>query len=221
MTPAGRIPTFVEPEKLATSSVVTNVFDQLLAAVHRGELQPGQRINDEQLAREYGVSRTPVREALQRLREIGIIEAAASRFTRIAVVTPAQTAQAFLVWLALYGALVDEVIPIVPDEVVEAMERDAAAFAANIQPWDADKLATTNFDFYSRLVQLSTNAALLRAITSVVHILRLGSLHLPAHLDVATLSVAQRAMLSAARNRDVAEAHAALEQLRAIEVPQS
>ncbi|TAL46104.1 MAG: GntR family transcriptional regulator, partial [Salinibacterium sp.] len=51
------------------------VFEQILAAVHAGALLPGQRISDAALAEQFGVSRTPVREALQRLREIGIIEA--------------------------------------------------------------------------------------------------------------------------------------------------
>ena len=97
---------------------MTNVYEELLEAVHRGDLLPGERISDGELAKRYGVSRSPVREALQRLRDIGIIEASASRFTRVAVVTPVQTTQAYVVWLSLFATLVEEVIESVPVETV-------------------------------------------------------------------------------------------------------
>ena len=79
-----------------------------------------------QLAEQFGVSRTPVREALQRLREIGVIEASASRFTRVADVTPVQTAQALVVWIALYAALLEEVVPVASTSAADAAAHDHA-----------------------------------------------------------------------------------------------
>ncbi len=49
--------------------LVEHVFDRIM----RGELAPGQRITEEQLAAEFGVSRTPVREAVKRLAEMGVV----------------------------------------------------------------------------------------------------------------------------------------------------
>jgi DNA-binding GntR family transcriptional regulator len=205
---------------VATSKVVTTVFEQILGAVHDGTLLPGQRISDAELAQQFGVSRTPVREALQRLREIGIIEASPSRFTRVADVTPLQTAQAFVVWLALYSALVEEVVPIASAQTYATMERDHADFLGHLPGLDPQALATANFLFFSRLPLESRNPALQRAIVSVVHIVRLGSLHLPAYIDVAALTEAQRLVLDAVRDRDVLKARAAMRLLRHIEVPQ-
>jgi len=208
-----------ESSNLATSPVVTSVFEQILAAVHTGELLPGERISDAALAEQLGVSRTPVREALLRLREIGIVEASASRFTRVADVTPTQTAQAFVVWLALYSALLDEVLPTARDAVIADMAADHESFLASINALDAQALATANFLFFQRLQLESRNPALQRGITAVVHIVRLGSLHLPAFLDVASLAHSQQLLLDAARSRDLAAAHTALESLRDIEIP--
>ena len=208
-----------EASKLATSPVVTTVFEQILAAVHTGELLPGQRISDAALAEQLGVSRTPVREALLRLREIGVIEASASRFTRVAVVTPDQTAQAFIVWLALYRALLDEVIPTAPTAIVAELESDHEAFLSSMRAPDAQALATANFWFFQRLQGESRNPALQRAITSVVHIVRLGSLHLPEYVDVAALARSQELVITAVRDRDLAAAHAAMAILRRIEIP--
>lgn len=198
---------------------MTTVFEQLLGAVQRGELLPGQRISDAELAIEYGVSRTPVREALQRLREIGVIEASASRFTRVADVTPEQTAQAFVVWLALYVPLVHEVIPVATDDLVAELEADHAHYLASVDDMNVQSLAAANLAFFSRLPALSSNPALQRAITSVVHVIRLGSLHLPEYIDLGALGTAQELVIRAARERSIPEAQEALSVLRNIQIP--
>lgn len=210
----------LEDEKLGTSKVVTTVFEQILSAVHAGTLLPGERISDADLATQFGVSRTPVREALQRLREIGIIEASPSRFTRVAVVTPEQTAQAYIVWLALYRAVVEEVIPRVAEGTLEVLEEDHAQFLVSLTKLDVQRIATANFLFFSRLPIESTNPALQRAIVSVVHIVRLGSLHLPEYIDLEALGRAQGLLLEAVRLRDVHFARDAMKLLAHIEVPQ-
>ncbi|MBP2437422.1 GntR family transcriptional regulator [Microbacterium amylolyticum] len=64
------------------------VYDQLAQAVVDGTLAPGQRVRDGDLADQLGVSRMPVREALQRLERQGLIEMVASRYTRVTDVTP-------------------------------------------------------------------------------------------------------------------------------------
>ncbi|MEO8095046.1 MAG: GntR family transcriptional regulator [Pseudolysinimonas sp.] len=209
-----------EASRLATSPVVTSVFEQILAAVHTGALLPGQRISDAALAERLGVSRTPVREALLRLREIGIVEASPSRFTRVADVTPVQTAQAFVVWHALYGALIDEVVPGASAELVPALELNHEEFLRGIDALDAQAIATANFLFFQRMHGESRNPALQRAITSVVHIVRLGSLHLPDYIDLAVLGKAQALLIEAVRGRDIDAAHIAMAILKRIDIPQ-
>lgn len=208
-----------EASRLAPSPLVTTVFEKILAAVHTGELLPGQRISDAELAQQLGVSRTPVREALLRLREIGVVEASANRFTRVADVTPIQTTQAFIVWLALYEALLDEVISTVPGALVATLQADNAWFLTSARAMDFQAVATANFMFFQRLQLQSQNPALQHAITSVVHIVRLGSLHLSAYVDLAALATAQELLIGAVRDRDLASAHAALATLRRIEIP--
>lgn len=204
---------------IATSKVVTTVFEEVLQAIHEGRLLPGERISDTELATEFNVSRTPVREALQRLREIGVVEASASRFTRVAVVSPRETAEAMVVWGALYGALIDEVVPDVGADVRDAMVHDHEGFRVAVAAFDMQAIATTNFSFFSRLVAVSTNDSLRRAITSVVHLVRLGSLHLPDYLDFHALDEAQATLITAVESNDVKLAHKAMADIRAIRIP--
>lgn len=55
-----------------------------------GELAPGTRIRDSELAVELSVSRTPVREALQRLERIGMVTMYPSRYTEVSSITSDQ-----------------------------------------------------------------------------------------------------------------------------------
>jgi len=229
-------------ESFASSPVVNLVFDRVLSAVHEGRFLPGQRISDSELAKQLGVSRTPVREALQRLREIGIIEASASRFTRVAVVSPKQTADALVVWVALYSALVNEVIPLVTPDILDEMCADHALFLGHVS-WALDskrleelranpeflreevtglvpqKIAMANAKFFNHLVKLSQNRSLVRGIHSVVHLIQLGSLYLPDYVDFRALSESQKLLIAAARGRDQAAAQGAVQMLGLITVP--
>lgn len=205
---------------ISTSTVVQTVFDEILTAVHEGRLLPGQRISDVGLAAELGVSRTPVREALLRLRQIGIVEASANRFTQVADVSPRETADAMTVWLALYLPLVLEVVPTAPRSAYEAMRRDHLAFRTHVAALDMQNVATSNFTFFNQLALLSHNPTLRKALSSVVHIVRLGSLHLPDYLDFATLDRSQQLLLEAVLARDAVAARAAVALLATIEVPQ-
>jgi len=57
--------------------VTSSVYDQLLTGIALGDYAPGSALNEKKLAAELGVSRTPVREALLRLRFEGLVRAIA------------------------------------------------------------------------------------------------------------------------------------------------
>jgi DNA-binding GntR family transcriptional regulator len=202
------------------SPVVASIFNTLLSGIHEGRLLPGERISDGAIAEEFQVSRTPVREAIQRLRDLGLVEASASRYTRVASVTPEQTAQAMVVWTALYAALVDEVAAAVPPDVQEAMEKDHISYVAQLPTLDYSAIATANFAFFGRLMPLSTNPILTDGITRVVHLIRLGSLDLPHAIDIAAVADAQAQLLRAVAEGDRRLGRQAIDNIRAIEIPQ-
>jgi DNA-binding GntR family transcriptional regulator len=56
------------------TSIRERVFEYLKAGVLSGHLNPGERLTEEHLAKEMGVSRTPVREALHKLESEGLIK---------------------------------------------------------------------------------------------------------------------------------------------------
>ncbi|WP_067196369.1 GntR family transcriptional regulator [Microbacterium sp. XT11] len=72
----------------AVSALAEEAFHGIAGRIANGIYQPGDRISDKQLAQEFGFSRTPVREALQRLERIGLVEMHPSRYTVVTAITP-------------------------------------------------------------------------------------------------------------------------------------
>jgi len=68
------------------------VLEKMLAAIQDGTLQAGERLNDDELVQWLGVSRTPIREAIAKVVDYGLVEMEANRYTRVATPTGKQAA---------------------------------------------------------------------------------------------------------------------------------
>lgn len=69
-----------------TETLSSSIADAIL----RGEFKPGARLDEQMLADQFGVSRTPVREALRQLAATGLVESRPRRGTVVASVTAGQ-----------------------------------------------------------------------------------------------------------------------------------
>src|SRR5262249_60410688 len=63
----------INPDDLRTRSRADLVYAALRDAIWEGRMARGERVREEEVARSLGVSRTPVREALQRLQQRGLL----------------------------------------------------------------------------------------------------------------------------------------------------
>jgi len=201
------------------SAVVTRVFEEIVSAIDAGRLQPGDRVSDALLAEQLGVSRTPVREALQRLREIGLIEASASRFTRVRIVSPQDTADALVVWLALFAALLEEVVPSAPAELTEELVAHHTEFVAASRDRDVQRIASSNVSFFNAATRFSHNSILQYALVAAVQTVRLGGMTLSGPIDFPSIVRAQAILLGAVRERDLARALESIQVLRGLSIP--
>ena len=91
-------------------------------AIVDGTLQPGERLRDQELTEWLGLSRTPVREALSRLEQDGLVETEPQRFTRVAPLDRRAARDAFPIVAAIH-ALAAELG--VPRLTAADLERDA------------------------------------------------------------------------------------------------
>jgi len=78
-------------EKLVRQKLADQVLDRLLALIERGELPPGSRMPGERaLMDRFGVGRPAVREALQALEKMGLIEIQHGERARVVALTPSR-----------------------------------------------------------------------------------------------------------------------------------
>ena len=81
----------------------SQVYEALLERIRSRELKPGMRIREEDVATLLGVSRTPVREALARLQERGLVESAGGGLA-VAEVSRRQVVELYAMRATLEGA---------------------------------------------------------------------------------------------------------------------
>jgi DNA-binding GntR family transcriptional regulator len=75
-------------DPLPDQSLADAVVDRIRAAIRSGAYAPGDRLVERRLAREFGISHIPLREALARLTEEGLVERPPRRGARVASLTP-------------------------------------------------------------------------------------------------------------------------------------
>jgi len=76
-------------------------------AIVSGELAPGTVLRQEQLSERFGVSRTPVREALRRLAALGLVSFVPNRGVRVRTLSHEELREAFLVRAELEGLVTE------------------------------------------------------------------------------------------------------------------
>lgn len=87
MVDVGRPRMDLRGNEMKKNLLAEGVFHLIGERIVTGALAPGTRIRDAELADELAVSRTPVREALQRLERIGLVTMYPSRYTEVSAVT--------------------------------------------------------------------------------------------------------------------------------------
>ena len=104
---------------------------RIRTAIFDGTLLPGERLNDDQLQGWLGMSRTPVREALNDLARLGLVEIAAQSHTRVAIPNPKDRVAVLQTLGALIGGVVRVTTRALTDtqraEIVTAVELTLAS----------------------------------------------------------------------------------------------
>src|SRR5262245_64025037 len=104
MVAPGRSLTAIDAEGLRTRSRAGFVYESLRDAISDGRIATGERVREEEIARNLGVSRTPVREALQRLHQRGLLVFGAGRGLVVAELSQHQVLQLYAMREILEGS---------------------------------------------------------------------------------------------------------------------
>nr|WP_242438649.1 GntR family transcriptional regulator [Streptomyces sp. CB00455] len=148
--------------KVLRHSVRGQILDALRAALVDGELAPGEIYSGPALGERFGVSATPVREAMQQLALEGAVECLPNRGFRVLSRTPRELAELAEVRALLEVPVMLRLARSVPAETWEGLRPAAAATAEAAAAGDVPGYADTDRAFHRRVLALAGNEQLVQ-----------------------------------------------------------
>ena len=136
------------------------IRDSLEQRIVEGELGNGKRLDETELSGFYGVSRTPVREALQRLAESGLAEHLPRRGTFVRAPSLSQLVEMFEVMAELECMAIRLAARRATAEDIDALEKDNETCRAAVAADDTKKYYEVNARLHGRIYQMSGNSFL-------------------------------------------------------------
>lgn len=162
------------PTRIPRNTFASMVGERIRSNVIEGVLTPGSQLNEVELATTFGVSRGPVREALQRLIQEGLLRSEPHRGVFVPVMSAEDIEDIYVAREALESAAVRRITGTsrtatayeALDKIVRGMEA-----AKNADDWRM--VASRDLDFHTALVAAAESHRLERMFTTVISETRL------------------------------------------------
>jgi DNA-binding GntR family transcriptional regulator len=199
-----------QPRQLKRRTLALEVADNLRDMILTGELAPGSRTTQDELARLLGVSTMPVREALLRLAAEGFVESTPNRSFTVTRTSREDVRDIYWMHSMLAGELTKRACERVDDRLLQTLEDLAAQCSEALAAGDTNALGTTNWEFHRTINQAADAPKLLIFLRSSLRFIprsfyfHLPSWGLPSEAD-------HREIVEAFRRHDPEAARAAAE----------
>jgi len=157
---------YSRPERVSAKE---RAFFQLQRWIVDGTLQPGERLSDGELAEALGVSRTPIREALQTLEMQGFVEMHRGRDTRVTTITKDDIHKIYPPLASLQSLAAEMATELVTAKFIEQLREINGGFAMVLERKASYQAMEIDDEFHNTIVELTQNPY----ISSFVSILQL------------------------------------------------
>lgn len=143
------------------------VFNTLRQAILRGELKPGERLMEIQLANKLGVSRTPIREAIRKLELEGLVLMVPRKGAEVAEITEKNLMDVLEVRKALEELAVELACDRISQEQIEEMKVAAKEFQQVLKSGDVTKIAEADVKFHDIIFSATDNQRLISLLNNL------------------------------------------------------
>jgi DNA-binding GntR family transcriptional regulator len=183
-------------------------YERLREGIVAGELKLGQQVSEAQLAQRLGISKTPVREALVRLKMEGLVDIQPQRGTFVFRLTPEQVGQ-----LCRYRAMIEiaafrEAATEQPEELLRRLRALVAEMDEAETAGDVQRLSRLDMNFHFELIACCTNPYLRAAY----ELIRYQLIALRHRSPIANMVESHQVLVDALERQDVEGACRLLEQ---------
>ena len=140
------------------------VFNTLRQAILRGELKPGERLMEIQLANKLGVSRTPIREAIRKLELEGLVLMIPRKGAEVAEITEKSLRDVLEVRSSLEDLAVELACERIGEEQIEELKKAAEEFKEALQGGDLTEYAEADVKFHDIIYHATENQKLVQLL---------------------------------------------------------
>ncbi|MFL6055680.1 MAG: GntR family transcriptional regulator [Actinoallomurus sp.] len=158
--------------RLDRSLLRDQTYRMLRDAIVDGDLAPGEIIRDGELAERVGLSRTPVREALARLIDEGLVETKPHAYTRVTPLVVRDVRDAYVVVRAMHELAVRAAVPVLTERHIETMRAANTRFAAALDAGDVPAALAADDELHDVPVAAAGNRAVSATIERYVPLIR-------------------------------------------------
>lgn len=143
------------------------VFNTLRQAILRGELKPGERLMEIQLANKLGVSRTPIREAIRKLELEGLVLMIPRKGAEVADITEKSLKDVLEVRRALEELSVKLTCDRITKEEMRELETAAENFRKTLKSKDITEIAEADVRFHDVIYNATKNQKLIQLLNNL------------------------------------------------------
>lgn len=143
------------------------VFNTLRRAILRGELKPGERLMEIQLANKLGVSRTPIREAIRKLELEGLVLMIPRKGAEVAEITEKNLRDVLEVRCALEELAVQLACDRITKEEIVVLREAGEHFRDELGSDDITKIAQADEAFHDVIFTATENGRLIQLLNNL------------------------------------------------------
>lgn len=163
----GFMNTFTSLKSIQRQSLREEIYQQLKTAIIQLELKPGEKVRDQDLAETFHVSRTPVREALRRLEDEGLIVTSPGSFTRIAEINLEEVKNATIVVASLHSLAANLAFHKLTEEDLHLLNSINNQLKVKLEQKDVSGAVEADGFFHGIFLNRSDNQEICRALEPV------------------------------------------------------
>lgn len=203
---------FSDDSERSNAPLSNSLLGKLQKDILTGKLRPGQKLTEQQLCKEYEVSRTPVREALRQLEMDGLVENILNRGAFVIGMSEQDYEDMFELRKAYEIQAVKWAIERITDEEMDTLEETFEFMEFYTMRNDIDKMLTINSGFHQVIYEASHNRMLKKLLSSYQNFLKYKGAEAVYDDDyLSTVLEEHRAIFKAFKDRDVREGAHAME----------
>ena len=143
------------------------VFNTLREAILRGDLVPGERLMELQLAAKLGVSRTPIREAIRMLEQEGLAITIPRKGAIVAGMTEKDMQDVLEIREALEELSVQVACDKITAEEIAKLHRNMKNFEQSLKSGDLKQMAQADVEFHDVIYQATDNPKLINMLNNL------------------------------------------------------